>query len=265
MEKKGIIIVAYGLGSANAEQVFHAFCKGAEQTFKPLPVRYAFTSELGRKALAQRRIKSDSVNKAIEKMVFEKFTHICIQSLHLIPGVEYKNLLTDVQKCTEKHNVIIKLASPLFCENSFFNQAVQVLSDNSQAIKSSSEAVLYMGHGTNKEEESDADELYLSLAEALIKKHPSVYLACMKGSIELEQVIADMKKRSIEKVYLYPLLTLIGRHAKEDMGGNNDDSWKSQLENEGFICEVRLHSLLQYDDFIEFWMQSLKELVEKSE
>ncbi len=265
MEKKGIIIVAYGLGSTNAEQVFHAFCKEAELLFKPLPVRYAFTSEHGRSALAKRRVKSDSVIKAIEKMLFEKYTHIYIQSLHLIPGIEYKSLLADVEECVNKHKVHIKVASPLFCEKTFFEQAVQTLSENSSTIKQSNEAVLYMGHGTNKDEESDADALYSSLAIALNKEHSSVYLACMKGSVLLEHTIADMKLKKIEKVYLYPLLSLIGRHATEDMGGESDDSWKSQLEAEGFTCEVRLHSLLQYNDFIEFWLQSLRELVEKSE
>ncbi len=264
MEKKGIIIVAYGLGSLSAGQVFAAFCKEAELCFKPLPVRYAFTSEHGRKALAKRKIKSDSVLKAIEKMVFEKFTHIYIQSLHLIPGVEYKNLLQEAGKCAQEHGIRIDVASPLFNEDYFFVNAVSTLVEKSSCIQADNEAILYMGHGTNKEDEPEADAIYISLAKALEKKHSSVFLACMNGSLELEDVIKKLKARNINKIYLLPFLTLIGRHATEDMGGDNDDSWKSQLESEGFECEVILHSLLQYDDFTEYWLKSLRDLIENN-
>ncbi len=262
MDKRGIIIVAYGLSTTNAEQVFTAFCKEAELCFKPLSVRYAFTAEHGRKALAKKRIKSDSVVKAIEKMAFEKFTHIYIQSLHLIPGIEYKNLLKDAEICAEKLKIKINVAAPLFNDTYFFEKALSALSENSSFIQAENEAILFMGHGTNKEEEPEADEIYCRLAQKLSNINPSVFLACMKGSLTLENAIDNMKKRNINKLYLFPLLSLIGRHASEDMGGDNEDSWKSILENEGFTCEAILHSLLQYDDFTEFWLKSLKDLIE---
>ncbi len=262
MSKKGILIVAFGLGTFSAEQAFSAFCKEAENVFKPIPVRYGFTSEHSRKLLAERGKKSDSVKKAIEKMIFEKYTHIYIQSLHLIPGIEYQNLLATVEQIMQEQEILISVASPLFKEPSFFNQAVQSLSETAEILENDDEAIVYMGHGTHKHKEPQADALYADISYHLQTVDERIFLACMKGSVTLETILPTLKSRGYKKIYLYPLLTLIGRHATEDMAGENEDSWKSQLENEGFICDARCVSLLQTSDFIRFWLHSLQELLD---
>lgn len=263
--KKGILIVAFGLGSTNAEQTFHAFCKLAEQEFAPLHLRHAFTSETGRTRLAHKGKKSDSVIKAFEKMIFEKYTHIYVQSLHLIPGIEYHNLIRSAKDIMNKHSVSIRIASPLFYEEKFFNLSVEALKKNLSLLTSSHEAIIYMGHGTKKTREPQADALYLKLAHVLQEKDKRLFLACMKGSITLKELIPQLKEQDIHKVHLFPLLSLIGRHAIDDMAGDDEKSWKSQLEKAGFSCQATCLSLLQADDFISFWIRSLKELIHKYE
>ncbi len=260
MAKKGILIVAYGLGSFSAEQAFLAFCKEAENSFKPIPVRYAFTSELSRKVLAKKGKKSDSVKKAIQKMIFEKYTHIYVQSLHLVPGIEYQGLIDDVAHIMQNNAVSIKVAPPLFHNEAFFNKAVQSLAENSSYLANEDEALLYMGHGTKNSKEFQADAVYTDLHKHLHALDSRLFLACMEGTNTLENILPLLKEKNFRKVMLFPFFTLIGKHASEDMAGTDDSSWKSQLEQAGFECQAQCVALLQSNDFVNFWLESLNGL-----
>ena len=78
-----------------------------------IPVRIAFTSETLRKRLAHARTKSDSVLKALKKMEFERFTHIVVQSLHLIAGMEYCDVLEDTNIARNSSRLKISFGLPL--------------------------------------------------------------------------------------------------------------------------------------------------------
>ncbi len=269
MAKKGILIVAYGLGSFSAAQAFSAFCKEAEKTFAPIPVRYAFTSELSRKLLAEKGKKSDSVQKAIEKMLFEKYTHIYVQSLHLVPGVEYQGLVEAVNSLLEKYPLesnkdftpIIKVAPALFQEKRFFKKAVESLAENLSYLNSEKEALLYMGHGTNNPKEFQTDAIYKQLHNELHALDKRLFLACMEGTNTLGDILPLLEKEEFKKVHLFPFFTLIGKHTNEDMAGEDSSSWKSRLQDKGFVCSAQCVALLQKNDFINFWLESLQTLL----
>ena len=86
--KRGILLAAYGFGNIRGASALRAVQAAAEARFS-LPVRWAFTSETMRMRLASSRTKSDSVIKALKRMRFERYTHVAVQPLHLIPGMEY--------------------------------------------------------------------------------------------------------------------------------------------------------------------------------
>ncbi len=261
MTKKGILLVAYGIGSFNAQQAFNKFCKEAEHTFNPLAVRHAFTSEMSRKILADKGKKTDSVKKAIEKMLFENYTHIIIQSLHLVSGAEYKNLLNVAKDIMNLHEVHIDIASPLLHESAYFNQAAQALANDISLLQSPNEAILYMGHGSKKARQKEADKTYFTFYNDLQKIDKRLFFACMEGSHTLSEIVPLLSSQGIKKVYLFPFLTLIGKHAEEDMAGDNADSWKSQLEKNAFECQVECVSLLERVGFKALWIDSIKNML----
>ncbi len=282
MAKSGILLVAYGLNTKIAEQNFSEFCKIAKENFLPLGFRHAFTSELSRDRLAQKGKKTDSVSKAIEKMIFENYSHIYIQSLHLISGFEYRDLLRVVKSMMKKHKVNIYVAKPLLQDENLFEKVVKTLASNLDNKKNS--ALVYMAHGTRKPsfdkehydynkllsssytlkklKDLSADALYVRLAYALQMHNQKIYLACMKGSLTIETLIASLKEREIEQISLYPFLSLVGSHTTEDMAGEDKNSWNSQLNAAGFQCTSHCTSLLQNKDFAKLWLISLQNLVD---
>lgn len=52
-----------------------------------------------------------------------------------------------------------------------------------------------------------------------------------------------MKEKHIKKVYVMPFMLVAGDHAKNDMAGDDEDSWKMQLLRAGFEPEIILKGL----------------------
>ena len=63
-----------------------------------------------RERIAAARMKSDSVLKALRRMAFERYEEIAVQSLHLIPGMEYDGVLGDVELARREH-VMLEVCS----------------------------------------------------------------------------------------------------------------------------------------------------------
>ncbi len=287
MAKSGILIVAYGLSTKQAENNFSEFCTNAKKSFLPLGLRHAFTSELSRDRLAQKGKKTDSVAKAIEKMIFENYTTIYIQSLHLISGIEYRDLLRIVKEIKKKHAVKIHVAKPLLQDEHLFCDVAKTLAQkiHLDALKDDKSALVYMAHGTRKSsldkeiynykalleksytikklKDLSADALYVRLAYELQQFNARIYLACMKGSLSLEMLLSTLKDRGVKSVQLFPFLSLVGTHTTEDMAGDEKDSWNTQINLAGFRCQSHCISLLETPEFAKLWLISLENLIKK--
>ena len=58
-----------------------------------------------------------------------------------------------------------------------------------------------------------------------------------------------------KKVVLQPLMVVAGDHANNDMAGDEEDSWKTALEAEGFEVESRLVGLGELAGIREIYVQ----------
>jgi len=65
-------------------------------------------------------------------------------------------------------------------------------------------------------------------------------------------------KSKIKRAYLMPFMSVAGDHAKNDMAGDEDDSWRSILTKAGIKCEVILKGSAEYDEFVNIWVDHLK-------
>ena len=48
-------------------------------------------------------------------------------------------------------------------------------------------------------------------------------------------------------MHLAPLMIVAGDHAHNDLAGEEEDSWKSRLESEGYTVETHLRGLGELD------------------
>lgn len=252
-EKTGLLLVAYGAASSHSAQILRGIGAVAGQRFG-LPVRWAYTSEAMRLRLANARTKSDSVLKALIKMHFERYAKITVQTLHLIPGLEFSDVLADVEAARGKTNLSISIGQPLLPDAAMREKVARALLRRIPPERAPNEAVVCMAHGSNH----PAETCYIALAGATACLDPLLYVGCMKGSILLEDIIGKLAKQRVETVWLLPLLSVTGKHAAEDLGGASPKSWKSQIEGAGYHCRVDFRGLAEFPEFVDLWLDNLE-------
>ncbi len=249
--KQGILLAAFGSSNPQGENTLKSFDLRVRTRFD-LPLRWAFTSLILRERLAAARIKRDSVRKALQKMSFEKYTHVAVQPLQTIPGSEYMALLEDVQWVMQEYKMKIFVGRPLLSSAEDIDLAARAVLDHLPNERSISEAVVFMGHGAKHE----AVKRYEDLAHAVYAKDINVHVGTMNGALTLKQILPKLENCS--KVWLMPLLSVIGQHALKDMAGKGKNSWKNRIEHAGHECIPVLHGIAEYTGFIDIWMKHLE-------
>lgn len=254
MIKQGILLAAFGSGSPQGETTLRLFHECVRERFPTIPVRWAFTSVLMRRRLAEARKKTDSVTKALQKMAFERYTHVAVQSLHAIPGAEYADLLLDIESFrAEKIFTDITVGTPLLSNDCDVEKVAVALLRHLPIERKLEEHVIFMGHGS----QHPAEVYYELLAEQVHTIDMRVHIGTMDGTHRLEHIIPKLYAESASRVWLLPFLSIVGRHATEDMAGASAESWRSQLEANGFLCTPVLRGLAESSGFIDIWLEHL--------
>ena len=110
--------------------------------------------------------------------------------------------------------------------------------------KAEERAVLYMGHGS----EHQANSAYALMEYAFHDLGRSdVIVGTVEGYPNFDAALRRLKERpAVRGVELRPLMTVAGDHAKNDLAGEEEDSWKSRLEGMGYQVSCVLTGLGEY-------------------
>ncbi len=256
IEKTGILLVSFGSSYASAQAAFDHIEEQAKETFPGVEVRWAFTSNIVRNILKKRGRAIDSPAEALAKMGADGFTKIAVQSLHVIPGEEFENLQRTVNAFNHipKNTQKIVLGKPLLYHHNDIVETCAALHSVLPEERKSTDAVVLMGHGTSHQ----SNIYYPGLQYYLLQQSPSIFLGTVEGYPSLDEVISALKKQNAKTVWLQPFLSVAGDHAKNDMAGDEPDSWKSQLEAAGFTVNPVLKGLAEFDAINAIWIKHLK-------
>ena len=254
--KKAILLVSFGTSDPEAVKAFDLVEKRARNTFPGVELRWAYTSRIIRAKLAKQGKLLDSPETAFSKLMDDGYTHVAVLSLHTIPGEEFHELYQNARLFGQMAGGFQKVlvARPLLSSSRDMETVAQALLKNIPGRKAG-DAVIFMGHGT---EHHPADSIYLAMNQVFQELDPNAFVAAVEGSNSLETVIPKLKKRKVKKVYLVPLMSVAGDHAKNDMAGNEPDSWKSILTEKGFKCEPILKGTAEIPEIVDVWLDHLK-------
>ena len=253
-KKVGILLVAFGSSEASAQVSFENIAKKTKTAYPDIPVRWAYTSTIIRKKLAKQGKQLDSPEVALAKMQDEDFTHVAVQSLHTIGGDEYHDLRRTVGafKIMGGFQRII-LGYPLLATQKDMERAVDAVLENIPSERKSDEAVVLMGHGTHH----PSNAFYAALMFQLQLKDPNVFVGTVEGYPEVDLIKELLLKNKIKKAYLMPFMSVAGDHAKNDMAGDEEDSWKSILTKAGIECVTVLKGTAEFDNFVDIWVDHI--------
>ena len=104
-------------------------------------------------------------------------------------------------------------------------------------------ALILMGHGTSHY----ANDVYAALDYRFKDLgFSNIPLATVEGYPTLENVTRMVKEQGAKKVILTPFMIVAGDHARNDMSGEDEDSWKNQFLAAGYDVECRMKGLGEY-------------------
>jgi sirohydrochlorin cobaltochelatase len=254
--KKGILLVAFGSTITEAQVSFENIERSVRKTFPRVPVYWSYTSRIIIAKMAKEGKRLATPEEALARMMRENYTHVAVQSLHTTPGAEFHGLLKNVRKFAgmSKGFKKVLVGYPLMATSEDVQRVAEALLEIIPKERRKKDAVVFMGHGTHH----PANVYYAALNYHVQKLDPNVFVGTVEGWPEIDDIKADLKKRQIKKTYLMVFMSVAGDHARNDMAGPEDDSWKSVLEREGIVCVPVLKGTAEFQEFVDIWVDHLR-------
>jgi sirohydrochlorin cobaltochelatase len=251
----GILLVAFGSSQPSAQVSFENIDQKTKTTFPGIPARWAYTSHIIRKKLAKQGKHLDSPEVALAEMMDEGFTHVAVKSLHTIGGEEYHDLRRTVGafKMMGGFQRIV-LGYPLLATQEDMQRTVDAILKSIPADRQKGDAVVLMGHGSHH----PSNAFYAAIMFQLQLKDPNIFVGTVEGYPEIDDIKDMLLKKKIKKAYLIPFMSVAGDHAKNDMAGDEEDSWKSVLTRAGIACVPILKGTAEEDSFIDIWVSHIR-------
>lgn len=262
--KKAILIVSFGTTYRNTmELTIEKIEEYIKNRFKDYDVARAFTSHMIIKILRERdKIFVDTPEQALEKLYRLGYEEVIVQSLHIMPGEEYDYVAKVVESYRNK-NVFqrVELGRPLLY---FKGDGEELPDDYSKVVEAiklqlpKGSAAVLMGHGTPHHANSCYACLNMVFRDYGID---NVYIGTVEGYPSLNHVINNLKKDSVREVTLMPFMIVAGDHCMNDMASDEEDSWKTSLEREGFKVNLYLHGIGENSMIREIFAEHVEDTI----
>ena len=226
MTERAVLAVSFGTSHRDTlEKNIAAIEAELAAAFPERTVRRAFTSGMILRKLAGEGTHIDNVPQALERLLAEGCTDVVVQPTHVMNGEEYHKLLTQA----EPYRARLALGRALM---------------EALPAQRADTAVLYMGHGS----EHQANSAYALMEYAFHDLgRKDVVIGTVEGYPGFGEALRRLKERpQVRRVELRPLMTVAGDHAKNDLAGDEEDSWRRRLEAEGYETACVLTGLGEY-------------------
>ena len=224
--KKAILAVSFGTTHADAESACIRPVEAAlAAAFPDWTVFRAWTSRIIARRLKAQGIGIESEDEALARLRNENWDRIAVVSTHIIPGQEYDRLKAAAAP--------LPVSEPLLSCDDDLQWMARLLDGIAERT---GDTLLVMGHGT----EHRANETYARLRDRLTAR---VRLACVEGELGLDGILDELDRLPEKRLTLMPLMLVAGDHAKNDLTGEGEDSWKSRLTARGFEVTAKLVGL----------------------
>lgn len=254
--KELTILAAFGTSDQEAAKSLTAIQSAYER--KGDTVIWAYSSNKIRAKLNSEKQVVYSITEALDYAGKNDYKNVKIQSLHVIPAEEYMKICRLISRYMEKNaqnfdSVI--MGHPLLSSKQDLNTTIDVVLSALPGERTRDDAVILMGHGNDR---GTGDLTLLAAAHEFHKADPMLWLATVEGSLSFDNILSELKQTGAKRVWLMPFMLVAGDHAKNDMAGEDEDSWKSILTHNGFEVHTILNGLGSLSGIQEIFMEHTK-------
>lgn len=257
-ERAAILVVSFGTSCENTrEKTIGAVEHAIQEAFPEYDVYRAFTSDVIIKKMRKNKYTIYTVSESLNKLQKMGYRTVYCQPTHITGGKEYDKFCSAV-KPFQTIFPVCKIGTPLLYQTSDFSALLSALEDTMQI--STEIAYLWVGHGTSH----TANMAYLAFDYWLKQGgYKNAFVATVEGYPTLETVLEQLKKASYQKIILLPLMLVAGDHVQNDVGGENENSWKQILEHKGYEVTVYFHGLGEYPSVQQLYVQHIRQIISK--
>ena len=244
--EKAVLVTSFGTSQKDTrEKCLDSIENKVKAKYGSERVERAYTSGVIRRIVERKEgIHIFDQNEGLEALKNKGYDEIVTMSLHILDGIEYAKL-------NDKYG---KISKPLLVNDEDFQK---VVTDEEFNSTEGNDAIVFMGHGS----ESAADSTYQRLQEEYLKAgKDNIFIATVEGQVTIEDVIQKLKGRGFRKILLKPFMIVAGDHAKNDMASDEEDSWKTILQNEGYEVTPLLKGMGEYEFIRKMFMDKLEEV-----
>lgn len=232
--KKGILVVSFGTSHPDTRKLtIQAIEKRIGEAFPDHNIYRAFTSGMIiRKIKEQEGLSVMTAREALEQMRKDGIKDVIIQPTHVINGVENGKMTEEAKACRDWFSYL-RIGDALLTTREDNEAVIEAVAAEYGDLKEK-EALVLMGHGTTHY----ANAIYAALDyEMKDKGYGNIFLGTVEAYPSLTSIFRMLKEGGYTRVCLAPFMIVAGDHAKNDLSGEEEDSWYSRFLREGY--EVR--------------------------
>lgn len=254
MHKTLLVVASYGTTCKQSwQKSIGAVEKHLSQTFLCYEVRRCFTNQIVCNSLQKAGEHIMNTSQTLEQAYQEGFQTIILQPTHLINGTQYKQLEEQINPFIKQFEHFFMGAPLLSC-----GEDLQIIAQTISNLfpYMNRKAIVLVGHGTK----GSLNHIYQRLQERfyLIGRF-DILIGTLGDWGNMNQIAERLNMQNNEKIILMPLLLTAGYHFIEKIAGENSQSWKSYLQEQGFSVEVCNASLGEYNPIQKIYEQHVRE------
>jgi sirohydrochlorin cobaltochelatase len=251
----GILLAAFGTAVGQAREAYAHFEEQVRLHHPGIPVAWGFTAHKVRRKLASRGLPHDGVATALSRMHDDGVTHLAVQSLHTVPGVEFfwTRDLARAYEHPRKGFHQVRMGKSLLHDTHDLDQAAACLPALAGSRRQPGQALVLVGHGTYHH----GQHRYLDFQTRIQDQDELVFVGLLMGQPDLTSIITRLRQSKISTVHLQPFMAVCGHHVRQDMFGSSPHSWSSQLRAAGFQVHEHLVGTLEIPCCQSIWLDHL--------
>ena len=252
--EKTIVLVSYGTAESKAWEASVGRLKAEiEMQYGQWTIAEALT---GRRVIEKWRQAGRDVRNETEVLEWlqkEGCQRVILLPTHLTEGREFDKVQAAVKEKQAAFNQL-QIGQPLLAEPTMRLRLARAIEE--EAAVQAGETLVLVGHGTLTE----ANCVYRQLEENLedIAAGPVCVTTLQDGDSWKERI-------PTKKICLIPLLLTAGRHALQDIVGDQEESIKSQMTAAGFTVRTIEKGLAESAAVRAIYKDQIAELIKKTE
>ncbi|MDD6402290.1 MAG: sirohydrochlorin cobaltochelatase [Lachnospiraceae bacterium] len=225
-------------------------------------VRRGFTSQIIIDHVKRRDdVAIDNVKEALDRAIANNVKTLVIQPTHLMDGFEYNDVVNEVAEYSDSFEKV-SIGKPLLSSDEDFVTVMNAIVKATEKYDDGETAICFMGHGT----EADSNAVYEKMQNLLKENgHDNYFIGTVEAEPTLETLVGRVKEGNYKKVVLQPLMIVAGDHANNDMAGDEEDSWKTTFESNGYDVTCVLEGLGQIPEIQDLFVEHAKQAAAEAE